>query len=551
MIRLHVCLAMLGVLALLGVGVAEEKPASPAGFVFRDVGDEAGVFPHVAGIRGHGAAWGDVDGDGWPDLFVATFHNAGSKASMFLRNHKGKFRLDDQEHLKTSGIGSGALFADLTNTGRLDLYVSHCVHGKETAPSLLFRNDGGGKFSDVSKESGACPPGYAGRGLAAIDADGDGLLDLLTCERYYGPVKIGPALFRNKGDLHFDTVSADVGLPAGLSGLGVAAADVNNDGWPDVFLTSGDGEHRLLLNDGKGKFREAAGSRDVFRWKIASGEDTPAGVCIADVNRDGLADIVIGQHFKLPWVKPLSIRLYLHRGLKDGTPRFEDVTDAAGLAPLPMKAPHVEIQDFDNDGLPDIYVSIVKFKDGKPFPVIYKNLGVKDNMPQFRADAWEVNDFPTAEDRSLRSSGKLFAKILKEKKIMYMAAGPTADYDRDGRLDLFLPNWWIEDRSLLLHNETPAGNWLDVWVEGRNGVNRMGIGSRVNVYPAGKLGDASARLGCREIAVGYGYCSGQEAVAHFGLGKVETVDVEVLLPHGKGVLSRKAVKANQRLVVKP
>lgn len=546
--RLCICALALCIGSLAAGG--DNKASSPAsGFVFRDAGDEAGVFPHVAGIRGHGAAWGDVDGDGWPDLFVATFHDGGSKPSMFLRNDKGKFRLDEQEHLKTSGIGSGALFADLTNSGRLDLYVSHCVHGKGTAPSLLFRNDGGGKFTDVSKESGACPPNYAGRGLAAVDADGDGLLDLLTCERYYGAVKLGPMLLRNKGNLRFENVAADAGLPPQLSGLAVAIADVNNDTWPDVFLTSGDGEHRLLLNDGKGKFRDAPGSRDVFRWKVTSGEDTPAGVAIADVNGDGLADIVIGQHFKLPWTKPVAVRLYLNRGIKDGTPAFEDVTDKAGLKPLPMKAPHIEIQDFDNDGRPDIYVSIVKFHDGKPAPIIYRNLGSKDGVPQFSADAWDVNDFPTAEDVSLKSSGKLFAKILKEKKIMYMAAGPTADYDRDGRLDMFLTNWWIEDRSLLLRNETPGGHWLDVIVEGGKGVNRMGVGSKVNVYPAGKLGDAAARLGCREIQAGYGYCSGQEAVAHFGLGKEETVDVEVILPHGKGTVMKKAVKANQRLVI--
>ena len=128
-------------------------------FVFRDVGEAAGMFPHAEGMRGHGAAWGDVDGDGWADLFVATFHNAGSKPSLFLRNEQGKFRLDPQENLRTSGMGSGALFADFTNSGRLDLYVSNCAHGKKgdpafSNPNVFFRNDGGGKFTDISKESG-------------------------------------------------------------------------------------------------------------------------------------------------------------------------------------------------------------------------------------------------------------------------------------------------------------------------------------------------------------------------------------------------------------
>src|SRR5204863_134205 len=181
----------------------------------------------------------------------------------------------------------------------------------------------------------------------------------------------------------------------------------------------------------------------------------------------------------------------------------------------------------------------------------YRNLGVKDGIPRFREDAWAVNDFPTSTDKATKGSGPLFDKILKEKKIIYMAAGPTADFDRDGKLDIVLTNWWIESPSLLLRNETPGGNWLDVWVEGKSGVNRMGIGSRVNVYTAGKLGDASALLGSREIAIGYGYCSGQEAVAHFGLGKEELVDVEVVLPHGKGKWTEKGVKANQRITAKP
>ncbi|HYT94560.1 MAG TPA: CRTAC1 family protein, partial [Gemmataceae bacterium] len=417
-------------------------------------------------------------------------------------------------------------------------------------PSYLFRNDGGGKFTDISKESGACPPLYAGRGLAAIDFDGDGFLDLLTCERYYGAVKTGPALFRNLKDHRFANVAKEVGLPAGLSGLGVAVADVNNDGWPDIFLTEGDGNHRLYLNDGKGKFYEAPGSREVFRWKGLGKDDTPAGVCIADVNRDGLPDIVIGHHNKAPWRGPAPIRLYLNKGIKDGVPTFEDVTEAAGLKPLTMKAPHVEIQDFDNDGWPDIYVSIVKFKDGKPYPIIYKNLGIKDGIPRFQIDGWDVNDFPNKAELAIKQSGAFFDKLIKDRRIIYMAAGPSCDFDRDGRLDLVLTNWWIEDRSLLLRNETKGGHWLDVLVEGRNGVNRMGIGAKVKVYPAGKLGKADALLGCREISAGYGYCSGQEAVAHFGLGNEKTVDLEIILPHGKGRLERKGVAANQRLLVK-
>ena len=544
----------LGVLAVMGMlttfAPAQEKKHA---FTFRDVGEETGLFPAVGGIRGHGAAWGDVAGAGWPDLFVASFHDAGSKPGMLFRNEKGKFRLDDQKHLQTSGMGSGALFVDLTNSGRFDLFVSTCATDKNEVrrtPSYLFRNDGGGKFTDISKESGIVIPLYAGRGLAALDSDGDGLLDLVTVERYYGAVKHGPVLFHNQGKHRLSNISKEAGMPERLSSLAVAVSDMNNDGWPDIFFTEGDGHHRLYLNDTKGKFAEAPGSREVFQWKNVGKDDTPTGVCIADVNRDGLPDVVIGHHTKTPWKTPIAIRLYLHRGVKNGVPAFEDVTDKAGLLPLVMKGPHVEIQDFDNDGWPDIYLSIVKFKDGKTYPVVYKNLGLKDGVPQFREDAMSVNDFPSKAELAMKGSGPLFDHLIKEKRIIYMAAAPSADFDRDGRIDLFLANWWVEDRSLLLRNETPGGNWLDIRVEGDKGVNRMGIGSVVKIYPAGKLGQAKALLGCREIAIGYGYCSGQEASAHFGLGKEARVDVEVVLPHGKGRFTQTGVAANQRLTLK-
>lgn len=519
-------------------------------FVFKDAGDETGLFPALGGIRGHGAAWGDIDGSGYPALFVNSFHDNGSKAAMLFTNKKGKFTLDAQEHLRTSGAGSGALFVDLTNNGRLDLYVSNCALNSKAEvrkiPSALFRNDGGGKFTDVSKDSGAVLPLFAGRGLAALDANGDGLLDLMLCERYYGAVQYGPTMLRNKGNFKFDHVSEEVGLPAKLSGLGVAVADVNNDGWPDVFFTEGDGNHRLYLNNGKGGFFEAPGSREIFKWKGMGKEDTPAGVAIADVNRDGLPDIVVGHHTKQPWKTPVPIRLYLNKGVKDGVPKFEDVTEAAGLFPLTMKAPHVEIQDFDNDGWPDIYVSIVKFKEGRPYPIIFRNLGSVGGIPKFHADGWDANDWPSKEQLAIKGTGPFFDKILKDKQIMYMAPGPSADFDRDGRIDMLLPNWWIESRSLLLRNETPGGNWLDVQVEGTKRVNRMGIGSKVKVYAAGSM----ELLGMREIGIGYGYCSGQEAIAHFGLGKVERVDIEVTLPHGKGAFTQKGVAANQRVTLK-
>jgi hypothetical protein len=541
-----------GVAATAG---GQESPAAPKyPFVFKDVAEEAGLFPHLAGIRGHGAAWGDADGDGWIDLYVGTFHGGGSRANLFFRNEKGKFKLDDQKALTIPTRATGTVFADLDDDGDLDLYVASMPQPKNgLVGCTLFRNDGGGRFTDVSKDNGACPPAFGGRGVAVLDFDGDGRLDLLVGEDpipgYNGSKTKSSRLFRNRGGLQFDDASRAAGLPEGVPGLGVAAADVNDDGWPDFFLASSAG-NVLFLNDGRGKFVEAPGSRQVFAWKGSGGDNMVCGVAFCDVNRDGRLDVVLGPHYQSQWVEPIPVRLYLNRGVKDRVPTFEDFTEKAGLTPLGMKAPHVEIQDLDNDGWPDVYASTVKFAGGKPYPIIFRHQGIKDGLPRFRDDAWAVNDFPTPEDRAIKRSGTMFEKVLKEKKIIYMAPGPTGDFDNDGRLDLFLPNWWVESRSLLLRNETPGGNWLRVKVEGSGGVNRMGIGSKVRVYAAGKLGDASALLGCRDIATGYGYASGQPAYAHFGLGPAESVDVEVVLPHGKGSLTRKGVKANELITVK-
>ncbi|MCE9532537.1 MAG: VCBS repeat-containing protein, partial [Planctomycetes bacterium] len=158
-----------------------QDPSKKYPFVFRDVGQEAGLFPHLEAIKGHGAAWGDLDGDGFPSLYVATFFAEGSKANMLLRNNKGKFTLDDQKALNIACRGTGVVFADLDNDGDLDLYLGSMPKpaGKDGVASRgcsMFRNDGNGKFTDISKDNDACPAAFGGRSVAVLDYDGDGLL---------------------------------------------------------------------------------------------------------------------------------------------------------------------------------------------------------------------------------------------------------------------------------------------------------------------------------------------------------------------------------------
>ena len=221
-------------------------------FQFRDVGQEVGLLPAAAGIQGHGAGWGDVDGDGWADLYIGTFHYPDTPPNLLFRNHRGEFELDDQPALRISTRATGVLFADLDNDGDLDLYVGSMPSqeggrlaermGHPFAGCSLFRNDGGGKFSDVSTGNGACPTEFGGRSVTVLDIDGDGLLELLVGEEpvsgYNGSKTKTSRLFRNRGGLKFEDVSREIGIPQDAAGLGVAAADVNGDGWPDFFLAS-------------------------------------------------------------------------------------------------------------------------------------------------------------------------------------------------------------------------------------------------------------------------------------------------------------------------
>ncbi|MCA9247942.1 MAG: CRTAC1 family protein [Planctomycetales bacterium] len=544
-------LTILTLCFLLAAAIALGQPTA---FSFRDVGHEAGLFPALANIHGHGAGWGDVDGDGQLDLYVATFHKAGGKPNQLLRNRNGKFELVDSSVTGISSRATGVVFADLDNDGDVDLYIASMPNDKKEPicrGCSLLRNDHG-VFRDIATGNGACPAEFGGRSATVLDFDGDGLLDLLVGEDplrgYNGSTTTSARLFRNLGKLRFEDVSQSVGLPAGIPALGVAAADVNNDGWPDFFLAAGQA-NVLFLNDGQGNFRELPNSRATFAWPDAQGDNMVCGVCFGDVNRDGLLDLVLGQHYDHPWREPVANRLYLNRGISEGIPTFEDVTQQAGLVALPMKAPHVELQDFDNDGHLDLYTSIVKFQGNTPHPLIFRGLGAKRGLPRFEQYALAVNDFPTSEDQNVKSTGKFFEKLLAEKKIIYTAPGPSADFDNDGRLDLFLANWFAEAPSLLLRNETNGGHWLQVQFAGQSGINRQGIGARVHVYPAGRMGKPGAMIGMREMAIGFGYASGQPAIAHLGLGDADEVDLRIALPHGRGTIERRGVPANQRLTI--
>lgn len=487
--------------------------AGSAGIAFADITAAAGMIEPLAGMFGHAAAWGDVNDDGLVDLVVGTFADRpqeqyrqrgadGPAPDRLMINTGGAFVVDDT-FPESYGRTSGAAFADLDGDRDLDLILTRNVRpDQDLDASVVYENRAG---SFVAADSGIAAA-LGGRSVGVLDYDGDGALDLFIAEdRYRGG---SSRLYRNDGSLRFSDVTADAGLPAALAGLGVATADVDGDGDVDLFVA---GDNRLFLDAGD-RFEEALSG--TFSWPPVGDEDDPAGAAFGDVDRDGRMDLVIGQHFNstVDFDVPAPVRLFVNRTEPGGEVAFVEVTEAAGLVPLPTKAPHVEIVDLDNDGWPDIVTSASA--DGGKSPAVFRGLGSVDGVPKFEPP------------EGLGAA-------------QYWVAAPAADIDGDGRLDLLLVEFDPGLPSRLVRNDSASGNWFEVSVGGEAG---GGIGAQVLVYAA--AASPPELLGSAGITASRGYSAGVLANAHIGLGDVEMVDVVVRLPGGTE-LSLRSVPANR------
>jgi hypothetical protein len=526
------------------------EPAEPVGGTTRfiDATERAGVgFRHSRDSLlmplGGGAAVGDFNNDGLLDIFVT---NSAGRNALYRNNGDGTFS-DVADALGVAGplrSAYGAGWADYDNDGHLDLFVA--AYGE----SRLYRNEGppSFRFTDVTQAAGVGDPDgtYRTSGVAWGDFDGDGFLDLLVVRHldesdpgvfFHSPRNLSTAvrslaLYRNNGNGTFTDVTHLLGdaslYPSNVKGAGFTPAfvDYNNDGRLDVYVVNDFGvfNHPNVLwrndgPDGRGGWRFTDVSRE-------SGADLAIygmGLAIGDYNNDGHLSFYMSD------IGPSK----LLRNQGNGT--FAEVAEAAGVGRGVVPDPGfpdnrsvgwgVAFFDFDNDGWLDLYL-VAGFMDAEPAT----NLTHQPNaLFRNRADG-------TFEDVSA-GSGVDDAGAGREVAV--------ADFDGDGRLDLFVVNIGTRAQdpgvSHLYLNRTPeAGNWLAVKPVGTRS-NRDGIGTRIEVRAGGltRVGVMGARQG---------HVSHSVVPVHFGVGAATQAEVIVRWPGG-AVQTYKDVAVKQLLTV--
>lgn len=506
---------------------------TPFSVRFIDVTSKAGIhFVHTAGkggkkylpeTMGSGVAVLDVYGDGWPDLLFVNSkpfgpHAKKSLCALYRNNHNGTFTdITAGSGLDVEMYGIGVAVADYDNDGRDDVYIT-AIDGDH-----LFHNEGNGKFRDVTKTSGIRNANF-GTSAAWFDYDRDGKPDLFvanyvqwtekgdlwcsmdgatksycTPESYKGT---SSKLYHNLGNGRFEDVTEKAGLADSTSkSLGVAVFDMDNDGWPDLFIANDTQPNKLYRNNRNGTFSEVGVSAGV-----ALGEDGTArgamGVDAADYDRSGRTHLLVGNFSNQ------MLGLYHNEGnglFVDEAPR-----SAVGRSSLLSLTFGCFFFDYDLDGWPDIFAANGHIDEEigrvqpriayRESPLLFRNMG----GGRF-------------EDVS-RSVGPDFARPVVARGAAY------ADYDRDGDLDILVSTNGGPAR-LLRNDGGNRNHWLSLKLVGTRS-NRDAIGAVV------RLTSASGRQ-TQTVHSGSSYCSQSDLALTFGLGQDPSATaIDIAWPSG-------------------
>ncbi len=497
---------------------------------------------HLIKMNGSGGAWLDYDRDGDWDLYLVNGQGPGDLTNALYENLGAKTFRRILSGAEDFGEGMAVSAADYNNDGYPDLFVSN--YGN----FILYRNDGNGAFVDVTEK--AFPEGvqdwwYSGSAWGDYDRDGDldiyvtGYVDfafrpLNTSLRF--PMDFGGlpnTLYRNNGDETFTQVTEIAGVgDATRKSIQSIFCDLNNDGWPDIFVTNDTDANSVYLNRGDGTFKTFSGPSGL------STTDGSMGVTIGDFNGDGKNDLVYTNY--AAEVNVLA-RLEGIAEANDGKVRNAVFVHDFNSLPVhrlswPMVGWGTGLFDLDNDGDLDLFFANGHLNavsgDNRQLNLLFENDG-------------EGRFVDISESAGIWASGKRIHR-----------SALFADYDNDGKVDIYVTNNGqqvedgkgniVADRNqgigVLYHNESrDVNNWLKVRLEGRIS-NRDAYGSQVKVT----AGD----LVLNQLLVsGTGYYSTNARELYFGLGRNKRIaEIEVTWPSGQ-VQTFKQVKPNQTVYI--
>ena len=516
---------------IFGTSVSAEvqfvDTTTDAGITFRHIDGRTGE-KYLIETLGSGALFFDFDIDGYLDLYIVNATHIpppidGKAAQtehpqnrLYRNNGNGTFTdVTRKAGVGDTGYGVGCAAADVNNDGYPEIYVTN--YGR----NRLYYNNGDGTFTDMAQKAGVGDERW-GTSSAFLDYDLDGDIDLYVVNymkfaiannqwwetrgirTYCSPtdqiagshfVSEPDILYRNNGDSTFTNVTENAGISHRALGLAVAVGDYDNDGYPDLHIANDMEADLLYHNNGDGTFTETADLTGTG-YDENGFPGSGMGNAFGDYNNDGYLDLVVSNAAALPVI------LYQN----ESAALFSDVSFVAGVGAvtLPYFKWAIELFDYNNDGLLDLFVA-----NGH----LQENISLFSDSTYPQADLLFRNTHRLDGTYHFTDASTEVGLTQLPKKVSRGAA--FGDYDNDGDIDIFLNN--SNQPATLLRNEGGNSNhWLTIQPIGTQS-NVSGIGTKIFI----KAGNLSL---FKEVRSGASYLSQSDLRVHFGLGKNSAVD---------------------------